>query len=155
MWYVTIAVLLAETTFYLIFASGEEQSWNKKVILKEKYRFYESKRQTVSVQGFLLHPHPYCTHVCGCTCVDVQMLDSNKRDLDAWLHLLYYYFLVLEQKAHHYHVITKWRAPWGKTTRERTKGILGNKFSDYYLNPAINLVFFMRKNIWNKVDEIK
>ena len=49
MWYVTIAVLLAETTFYLIFASGEEQSWNKKVILKEKYRFYESKSQTDKV----------------------------------------------------------------------------------------------------------
>ena len=34
-WYVTIAVLLAETTFYLIFASGEEQSWNKKVVVDE------------------------------------------------------------------------------------------------------------------------
>ena len=31
-WYVTIAVLFAETTFYLIFASGEEQSWNKKYV---------------------------------------------------------------------------------------------------------------------------
>ena len=28
MWYVTIGVLLAETTFYLIFASGEVQKWN-------------------------------------------------------------------------------------------------------------------------------
>ena len=38
MWYVTIAVLLAETTFYLIFASGEEQSWNKKVIVEKWYK---------------------------------------------------------------------------------------------------------------------
>ena len=38
MWYVTIAVLLAETTFYLIFASGEEQSWNKKVIVEKGYK---------------------------------------------------------------------------------------------------------------------
>ena len=28
MWFVTIGVLLAETTFYLIFASGEVQKWN-------------------------------------------------------------------------------------------------------------------------------
>ena len=27
-WYVTIAILLVETTFYSIFASGEVQSWN-------------------------------------------------------------------------------------------------------------------------------
>jgi hypothetical protein len=28
-WYVTFAILAAETLFYLLFASGEEQAWNK------------------------------------------------------------------------------------------------------------------------------
>ena len=28
-WYVTVALMLAETVFYLFFGSGQEQHWNK------------------------------------------------------------------------------------------------------------------------------
>ena len=34
-WYVTIGILFAETTFYLIFASGEEQAWNTKYVSED------------------------------------------------------------------------------------------------------------------------
>ncbi len=34
-WYVTMAILFTETTFYLIFASGKEQSWNTLLVDKE------------------------------------------------------------------------------------------------------------------------
>ena len=37
-WYVTIGILLAETTFYLIFASGEEQAWNTKYDATDKVK---------------------------------------------------------------------------------------------------------------------
>ena len=28
-WYVTVALMLVETTFYLFFGSGKEEPWNK------------------------------------------------------------------------------------------------------------------------------
>ena len=42
-WYVTAALMLVETTFYLVFASGEEQPWNKAFENQENIESHNSE----------------------------------------------------------------------------------------------------------------
>jgi hypothetical protein len=42
-WYVTAALMLVETTFYLVFGSGEEQPWNKAYENKENIESHNSE----------------------------------------------------------------------------------------------------------------
>ena len=50
-WYVAIAILLFDATFYVIFASGEEQYWNKIFVKDESTTATQTQYIMVSPPG--------------------------------------------------------------------------------------------------------